>query len=85
MLQRIIDFSLRNKFLVLLGTLALVLTNGKVLSGIKVLETETTLTLADNQGQKHVVAKADIEEQRPSPVRMPESQSGQRPRLCSIG
>jgi hypothetical protein len=32
-----------------------------------------TLTLADSQGQKHVMTKADIEEQQPSPLSvMPE-------------
>lgn len=50
------------------GTLTVVLFGGKVLSGIKVAETETTLTLADNQGQKHTLAKDDIELQRPSPL-----------------
>jgi putative heme-binding domain-containing protein len=55
------------------GTLGVTLKNGKVLSGVKVTETETTLTLADSQGQKHLLAKADIEDQRPSPVSsMPE-------------
>jgi putative heme-binding domain-containing protein len=55
------------------GTLVVTLKNGKVLTGVKVTETETTLTLADNQGQKHVLAKADIEEQQPSPAStMPE-------------
>jgi putative heme-binding domain-containing protein len=50
------------------GTLAVALKNGRVLTGVKVTETETTLTLADNQGQKHMLAKADVEEQRPSLV-----------------
>ena len=55
------------------GTLAIALKNGKVLTGVKVTETETTLTLADNQGQKHLLAKAEIEEQRASTVSsMPE-------------
>ena len=55
------------------GTLVVSLKNGKTLTGVRVLETETMLTLADNQGQKHVLAKADIEEQQPSPVStMPE-------------
>ena len=38
------------------------------LSGVKVAETETEITLADNQGQKHVLAKAQIEQQKPSPL-----------------
>src|SRR5439155_3190157 len=45
------------------GTLAVSLRNGKALTGVKVAEAEATLTLADNQGQKHVLARADIEEQ----------------------
>lgn len=44
-------------------TIAVVLQNGRVLTGIKIAETETTLTLGDNQGEKHLLAKADIEEQ----------------------
>jgi putative heme-binding domain-containing protein len=49
------------------GTLVLRLDSGQVVSGIKIAETETSLTLVDNQAQKHVVAKADIEEQKTSP------------------
>ena len=49
------------------GTLVITLSNGKVLTGVKVAETETMLTLADNQGQKHMVAKADVEKQQQSP------------------
>jgi quinoprotein glucose dehydrogenase len=45
-------------------TFAVALRDGRVLAGIKVSETEATLVLADNQGQKHILAKADIEEQR---------------------
>ena len=49
------------------------LKNGKDFSGVKITETETTLTLVDNQSQKHVLAKADIEERRSSAVSsMPE-------------
>jgi putative heme-binding domain-containing protein len=48
------------------GTLVLTLKNGKTLTGVKVMETETMITLADNQGQKQVLAKADIEEQQQS-------------------
>ena len=55
------------------GTLLVALKNGQVLTGVKVTETLTTLTLADNQGHKHLLAKADIEEQQPSPLStMPE-------------
>jgi len=38
-----------------------------VLTGIKIAETEEALTLADNQGKKHALAKADIEEQQAQP------------------
>jgi putative membrane-bound dehydrogenase-like protein len=55
------------------GTIVVALKNGKVLTGVKVSETQTTLTLADNQGQKHTIARTDIEEQTPSPLStMPE-------------
>ena len=55
------------------GTLAVVLKSGKVLSGVRIAETETTLTLADNQGQKHMLATADIDTQQSSVVStMPE-------------
>jgi putative heme-binding domain-containing protein len=55
------------------GTLVVRLESGQVLSGIKVAETETAFTLVDNQAQKHVIAKADIEEQKTSPLStMPE-------------
>jgi putative membrane-bound dehydrogenase-like protein len=55
------------------GTLVVALKDGKVFNGVKIAESDTTLTLADNQGQKHVLAKADIEEQQPSPLStMPE-------------
>ena len=46
--------------------LALTLKNGKILTGIRVEETGANLTLADNQGQKHVIAKADIDERMPT-------------------
>jgi putative membrane-bound dehydrogenase-like protein len=49
------------------------LKNGQVKTGVRVAETGETLTLGDNQGQKHLITKADIEEQRPQPVStMPE-------------
>jgi putative heme-binding domain-containing protein len=49
-------------------TVTVVLKNGRVVSGIRVAEEETTITLGDNQGQKHVLAKRDIEEQQPQPA-----------------
>jgi putative membrane-bound dehydrogenase-like protein len=54
-------------------TVVVSLKNGKVLSGIKVAETETTITLADNQAAKQVVARADIDEvQKGTVSTMPE-------------
>jgi putative membrane-bound dehydrogenase-like protein len=49
-------------------TIGVTLTNGKVLSGIKVADTDGSITLVDNQAQKQVVAKADIDEQRKQPT-----------------
>ena len=55
------------------GSWLVVLQSGQVLSGLKVAESETMLTLADNRGQKQIVAKDSIEEQKPSPLStMPE-------------
>jgi putative heme-binding domain-containing protein len=48
-------------------TLLVALKNGKAVSGIKVVETETSLTLVDSQAQKHVLSRRDIEEQQKSP------------------
>src|SRR5262249_51617047 len=54
-------------------TVLLVLTDGRQLTGVKVAETEKTLTLADKDGKKHHLARADIEEQqRLSQSTMPE-------------
>src|SRR5207244_2840157 len=54
-------------------TLAIVLKNGKVFQGIKAGETDKTLTLVDNQAQKHIVTRVDIEAQQVHPVStMPE-------------
>jgi putative heme-binding domain-containing protein len=49
------------------GTLVVTLKDGKVLTGVKVAETETTLTLGDSQGQKHAIQKSAVDEQRSSP------------------
>jgi putative membrane-bound dehydrogenase-like protein len=55
------------------GTLVVGLKNGKTVSGVKVDESATSLTLADNQGQKHVIPRADIEELSASAISvMPE-------------
>jgi len=54
-------------------TLSLVLSDGRVLTGIKIGETDAELTLADNQGKKVTLKKADIEEQQIQPTStMPE-------------
>ncbi len=42
-------------------SVAVGLKDGRVLSGIRVAETEAVLTLADQDGQKHAIAIADIE------------------------
>jgi putative membrane-bound dehydrogenase-like protein len=43
-------------------TLAVALKSGLVVTGTKIAETGATLTLGDNQGSKHTLAKADIDE-----------------------
>ena len=48
-------------------TLAIILRDGRVLTGIKIGETDDMLKLADNEGKKHVLMKADIEEQNAQP------------------
>lgn len=49
------------------------LNDGRLLTGIPIGETETTLTIADNQGQKHALAKTAIAERRRHPLStMPE-------------
>lgn len=54
-------------------TLSVTLKNGKIFSGIKTAETPLVLTLADAQGVKQTINKADIEERQPSPLStMPE-------------
>jgi putative heme-binding domain-containing protein len=40
------------------------LKSGKVLIGIKVAESETSITLVDSETRRHVLARADIEEQK---------------------
>jgi putative heme-binding domain-containing protein len=49
-------------------TIAVALRSGKVLNGLKVAEDDNSLTLADNEGKKHVVARKEIEEQRKLPL-----------------
>jgi putative heme-binding domain-containing protein len=49
------------------------LRDGRVITGLKVAETDGHVTLGDSQGKKHLVAKADIGEQQPHPLSlMPE-------------
>jgi putative heme-binding domain-containing protein len=48
-------------------TLVVALKDGRLFRGTKVAETNETLTLGDNQGQKHVLAKANIEETHTQP------------------
>ena len=47
------------------ATVMVALKDGRVLTGVRAAETDLTVTLADQQGQKHVLAKSSIEEQRP--------------------
>jgi putative membrane-bound dehydrogenase-like protein len=52
---------------------SVMLKSGRLLSGLKVAETDETLTLADSKADKQVLRKADIEEQQPQSVSvMPE-------------
>lgn len=46
-------------------SVAVLLQNGRVVTGIRLTESETTLTLGDNQGQKHEIRKHEIEQQQP--------------------
>jgi quinoprotein glucose dehydrogenase len=46
------------------ATVMVALKDGRVLAGVRAAETELTVTLADQQGQKHVLARSSIEEQR---------------------
>jgi putative heme-binding domain-containing protein len=41
------------------------LDDGQSIAGLKLSETDATLTLADAKGEKHTLAKARIEEQQP--------------------
>ncbi len=46
------------------ATLVIALSDGRVLTGVKVAETDDTLTVGDNQAKTHEVAKSDIEDSR---------------------
>ncbi|MCI0379244.1 MAG: c-type cytochrome, partial [Gemmataceae bacterium] len=49
-------------------TLFVELKDGRVLNGVRVAETETTLTLGDNQGKKYDLPRAQIEMSRQLPL-----------------
>jgi putative heme-binding domain-containing protein len=54
-------------------TLVVVLEDGRVVTGVKVAETETVLTLGDNEGKTHDIPKSEIDEfQKQSRSTMPE-------------
>jgi putative membrane-bound dehydrogenase-like protein len=48
-------------------TLLVSLKSGRILTGVKIAETDNSLTLGDNKGDKVQLRKTDIEEQRPHP------------------
>jgi putative heme-binding domain-containing protein len=48
-------------------TISVALSDGRVLSGVKVTEDESTLTLADDQGRSHALPRSEIDERRPQP------------------
>ena len=45
-------------------TLAVAMNDERILTGVKIAETDETLTLGGNEGQQYVLSKADIEEQQ---------------------
>jgi putative heme-binding domain-containing protein len=48
-------------------TQSVALRDGRIVTGVRIAETDTTVVLADSQGQKHEIRKPDIEEQRALP------------------
>lgn len=55
------------------GTTVALLKTGQMLSGVLTTETLTDIALVDNQGQRHVLQKSEIDEQKSSPLStMPE-------------
>lgn len=50
------------------ATIAVVLDDGRILSGVKTAETTTTITLADNQGKQTIIERSQIEEQQPQSI-----------------
>jgi putative membrane-bound dehydrogenase-like protein len=49
-------------------TVQLLLSDGRVLSGIKLADADGALTLADNEGKKHVIKKTEIDQEQPQPT-----------------
>jgi putative heme-binding domain-containing protein len=49
-------------------TVVISLDDGKVLSGIKIGDADGKLVLADNQGNKHLLAKTRIDSEQPIPA-----------------
>ena len=50
------------------ATMRVDLADGRAVTGVKVAETDATLTLVDQEVKKHELKKADILEQRPLSV-----------------
>jgi putative heme-binding domain-containing protein len=46
------------------ATVMVALKDGRILSGVRVAESDTAITLADQQGQRHVLARSSVEEVR---------------------
>jgi putative heme-binding domain-containing protein len=49
------------------ATVTVALKDGRVLTGVRTAATDQTLTVADQQGQKHVVPRSSVEEERAQP------------------
>jgi putative heme-binding domain-containing protein len=49
-------------------SVTIALKDGRILSGLRIAETDSTLTLVDNQAAKHVVEKSAIDEHRVQPT-----------------
>jgi putative heme-binding domain-containing protein len=47
------------------ATVTVALKDGRVLSGVRTAQTDRTFTLADQQGQKHELARSGVEQERP--------------------
>ncbi len=63
------------------------LRSGKVMSGVQVAETEIALTLVDNEANKHVIARSDIEGRKKQAVMRHAGGAGKAPhgrRVCGL-